>query len=392
MCSIENLPNEIIYRIFENLDVLSIINFCLTSKTFYLYLNKYNLYKINFESILKKDFNLIIRLINPINIISIKLNDNDKTPGIIKLFIQNFHLNKLTRLKCLELIKINENDLESILKSLEYIQLNKLIIEYQEYFTMLNKSTINILNKIISNKYIYSIYLDMKTYQYYSFDSNILSNIQYLTLINSNLFQFIEIIKKNNKLKSISLINFNMKNLNNISFNNIDLNQLKSFKIEQTEFIIEIFNLFILYLININYLTLNISLFLNENFLFENNFLNLFENKFNNLIDLNLFICFKFNEFNINYNKIKNLLNEQINKFKLKSNINYDINKYSNEIDLYTLPCLNKNFIYINKLENLFINNSSNQRFLFVHQLELNLSDLNIQLISNKVFFSKNKT
>jgi hypothetical protein len=118
MIRIEDFPTEILYRIFDNIDVYSIISFSCTCKRFVNCRNTYNNYKITFESISKENFDLICRLINPSNIIELKLSDDDnKTPGQIKSFIKNVQINKLNRLKSFELIQINENDLENIFKS-----------------------------------------------------------------------------------------------------------------------------------------------------------------------------------------------------------------------------------------------------------------------------------
>ncbi|CAF1189449.1 unnamed protein product [Rotaria sordida] len=121
-----------------------------TSRRFYYCRNNYNSYKLNFKSISKEYFNFISHIIHPENIISLKLFGDDYTPGQIKSFIKNFQLNKLNRLKYLKLIKINENDLELILKYLINNRLNYLEIEYRQYFTILNQSTIIILQNILA--------------------------------------------------------------------------------------------------------------------------------------------------------------------------------------------------------------------------------------------------
>ncbi|CAF5062715.1 unnamed protein product, partial [Rotaria sp. Silwood1] len=60
-------------------------------------------------------FDLIYRSINPLNIIELKLIDDDnKTLGQIKSFIKIFQINKFNLLKSLDLIQINESDLGNI--------------------------------------------------------------------------------------------------------------------------------------------------------------------------------------------------------------------------------------------------------------------------------------
>ena len=116
MYSFEKLPNEIVYRIFDNLDVNSIISLTCTCQRFVKCRNLYQNYKINFQSISKNEFDCVCNRINPENIIELTLSDDEQTPGQIKYLIDNYPLNQLNRLIQLKLIQINENDLEKILK------------------------------------------------------------------------------------------------------------------------------------------------------------------------------------------------------------------------------------------------------------------------------------
>ncbi|CAM4862072.1 unnamed protein product [Rotaria socialis] len=392
MSSIEQLPNEIIYRIFDNVDSYSIINFCFTSKRFYSCLNNYTSFKINFESILKETFDLIINLINPLNIISLKLNDDDKTPGIMKYFIKNFQINKLNRLKSLKLIKINENDLENILKHLINNPLNSIEIEYRQYFTMLNQSTILILYQILSKETLREVHLDMRSYQNDFIQWPQTSNIKYLTLIHSNLYQFVQIIEKSNKYKSVTLKNFTMKNLNKIPLKSFHLKQLKSFKIEDSELIMEIIQWFISFMSDIVYFKLDGFTNIIENIFKNDQLENLFENKLKNLITFQFFIRFSSNETLINNSIIGSFI-QQFKKSYWITNLNCFINcdfiKNCNEIHLYSLPCLNNSFKYSDKLNMISLSTLSsmnylNQRFYYINQLELNLSDLDTKSINLK--------
>ncbi|CAF4855200.1 unnamed protein product, partial [Rotaria sp. Silwood1] len=100
-------------------------------------------------------FDLIYRSINPLNIIELKLIDDDnKTLGQIKSFIKIFQINKFNLLKSLDLIQINEN---------------------------------------------------MKFYQADYIQWRQSSQIKHLTLLNLNINQFIQIIEKSNKFQSIIL-------------------------------------------------------------------------------------------------------------------------------------------------------------------------------------------
>ena len=89
MACLDDLPVEIINRIFDNLDLNSMISFSYTCQRYLKCLNSYNKYQINFQSISKSKFDLICRLINPSNIIALTLSDNDQTPSQIKFFLKS---------------------------------------------------------------------------------------------------------------------------------------------------------------------------------------------------------------------------------------------------------------------------------------------------------------
>ncbi|CAF5119701.1 unnamed protein product, partial [Rotaria magnacalcarata] len=84
----DTLPVEILYRLFDNLDVQTIfISLRYVCKRFYLTTNTYNRYNFNFKSIAKPYFHLICQIIPSENVISLTLSDEDKTRGQIQLFL-----------------------------------------------------------------------------------------------------------------------------------------------------------------------------------------------------------------------------------------------------------------------------------------------------------------
>jgi hypothetical protein len=380
MYSIEDLPNEIIYRIYDNIDTNSIICFSLTCKRFWKCRNNYNNYLINFKSILKKNFDLICRLIHPKNIRSLILSDDDQTPGQIKFFMKNFPINQLKQLKSLKLIHINENDLENFLKNFLENLLNSFEIEYRQYFTLLNSSTILILNQILSITTLKKVNLDMRSYQNDFIQWPESSHIQYLILFNLNLNQFIQIIQKSNQFQSIILRNFEMKELNEISSKLISLKKLKSFQIEKSELVMK----------NIQWL---ISL-MNELIYFKlEGFTNMFENIFeNNQLENILPRKLKTFQFFIRFSSnglIKNhlLFIQQFQRSFWISNlncfVNFDLIPNSNEIHFYSIPSRYHYFKYSDQfnLSSLSTSpNNQNQRWNFVYHLDLNLKDLQIKV------------
>lgn len=340
MCSIKDIPNEIIYKIFDKLDINSIISFCLTCKNYYSYINSYNKYDINLKSISKSKFDSILKLIKAKNIRSLILSDDDETPGQIKYFIENYQINQLINLKSLKLIQINENDLENIY---ENFSLNFFSIEFRKYFTVLNSKTFEILNKILHLNYLKELHFDMRSYENNSMLWTNKTNIEYLFLFNLNLNQFIQIINKSNNYKMINLKNIQMNYSNEIKF--INLNKLIRFEIEQSDLIIQNIIYLISFMPNLIHLKL--------------------EGYTNDLLQMNFIQNFQF----FFHLPLRNL---NINSFiQQYNNFNYNLIKTSNEIYFYSLPLINNSFNYSSQLN---IISSS------VYHIDLNIRNFKVNI------------
>ena len=84
------LPVELLYHILNYLDTTTILlSFRYVCQRFYLISNVYKQYQLNLNSCTKSSFYRFCRVINPLNIISLILSDDDQTPGQIK-FISLF--------------------------------------------------------------------------------------------------------------------------------------------------------------------------------------------------------------------------------------------------------------------------------------------------------------
>ncbi|CAF4457327.1 unnamed protein product [Rotaria sp. Silwood2] len=108
----EALPIEIIHRIFNYLDVETILfSIRCMSKQFYYAANIYDRYELNFLYMFKSDLPVIARIINPKNIISITLSDELQTNNQIELFFSHFRIDQFIQLRSLKLTKVQASDL-----------------------------------------------------------------------------------------------------------------------------------------------------------------------------------------------------------------------------------------------------------------------------------------
>jgi hypothetical protein len=123
--SLDTLPIELIYRIFDNLDgqiiVLSLRHVCKQLDTI---INAYfhqNGYKLNFDCISKSDFVRVCHFIQPENIISLTLSDQWTTASQISLLLSFFPIERFTRLRSLTLLNVEDQHLKLILKHVNVI-------------------------------------------------------------------------------------------------------------------------------------------------------------------------------------------------------------------------------------------------------------------------------
>lgn len=105
MLKLESLPNEILLELFYYIDGIQLIQvFSKLNIRFHnLLFNSFKQYSFNFQSVFKKDLDLMCRKYFPKlfhRIISLTLSNNLKTPYAIEQFFSySFRLNSFTQLK-----------------------------------------------------------------------------------------------------------------------------------------------------------------------------------------------------------------------------------------------------------------------------------------------------
>ncbi len=109
--------DEILYSFFNINDHLNAI------------ILSYYSHKINFQSIGKRHFDILCRLIRPDQLISLTLSDDDGTPDQSKLFFSHFHIEPFVYLRSFTLLDVEIDSLKSISSKLNKLnQLHSLLI------------------------------------------------------------------------------------------------------------------------------------------------------------------------------------------------------------------------------------------------------------------------
>ena len=120
MCelSLDKLPVELIYRIYDNLDGKTIL-FHLRSvcKRLYTIANNYNRYEIDFRSISMVDFEILCKMIDPLNVTKLILSNDEKTIGLIKCFLSKYDLKHFLNIRYLILSHIEDQRIRKIIRT-----------------------------------------------------------------------------------------------------------------------------------------------------------------------------------------------------------------------------------------------------------------------------------
>ena len=110
--SLPTLPVEILGRIFDELDLptilLSVRNVCQQLRTS---VNIYYRYELDLTSICKPQFHRLLLHANPACITALSLSNDQMTPGQIGVFLSLVDISHFTRLRSLTLLDIHEQDL-----------------------------------------------------------------------------------------------------------------------------------------------------------------------------------------------------------------------------------------------------------------------------------------
>ncbi|CAF0973048.1 unnamed protein product [Rotaria sp. Silwood1] len=147
------LPKEIVYSIFEFLWAHDILySFLHISNYFNNILLTYQNYHINFKSILKRQFDLVCHFIQPNQITSLILSDNNETPGQSKTFLSFFPIEQFINLRAITLFDI-ENDSHSLFFNIRQLKyLNYFETDTLSHLWMIE--TIPQLKQLIVNNYV----------------------------------------------------------------------------------------------------------------------------------------------------------------------------------------------------------------------------------------------
>jgi hypothetical protein len=236
--SIETLPVELLYRIFDNLDAQTILlSLRSVSKLFRSVVNNYNRYILDFQLISKRNFYLLCRFINPQNVISLTLSNENLTSNQIDLFISLVRLQEFTRLRSLTLLNIDTGQLNLILETININFLTSFSVNIGEYDNKIIETTANLLSSIIAKPTLRKLEFNPNSQIIWHIVWPTNYTIQYLTINNYVFSAYIDdlciIFQSFPHLHTFTIEEIPKKSINNLA--SIHFRQLKSLTITDVD-------------------------------------------------------------------------------------------------------------------------------------------------------------
>ncbi|UJR18653.1 hypothetical protein I4U23_005561 [Adineta vaga] len=185
--SIQSLPVELLYRIFDNLDTETIIfSIRPLSRLFQSVVNTYDRYVLDSKLISKSNFCVLCRLIDPKNINSFVLSNNKEISNQIDVFISLVHLQQFTRIQFLTLHYIEEFQLNCILKRMNLNSLVSFSFNIRKYDNKCKKTTLSLLSSVVAQLTLRKLEIDIESLRMDEITWPVDCKIQHLT-INSDI-------------------------------------------------------------------------------------------------------------------------------------------------------------------------------------------------------------
>ncbi|CAF3869494.1 unnamed protein product [Rotaria sp. Silwood1] len=204
---IERLPTEILHQIFDYIDaetiLLSIRRVC---RQWMAWTNTYNRYGLNLNSISKQNFPLICRLIQPENVISLTLADNNPHADQTDLFLSLVDTQRFTRLRSLIFLGIDDIKFHAFTNSTKLASLQTFAIKILKYDRRRSKTSTKILTRICSQVNIRKLDLNVPNVYWKNLNWPTHCSIKELKVHQSIFFNYLcQILQYSSQLETLIL-------------------------------------------------------------------------------------------------------------------------------------------------------------------------------------------
>jgi hypothetical protein len=183
MDCLSTLPVEILHRIFDGLDVSTIVlSLRITCQRLKAIIDNYDRYALDFRSISRSNFQLLCRLIHPRKVTSLTLAPMEETLDQIELFMSSFRARQFNRLRSLTLINIKENQLKDVLKRFQFTSLTSFSFTLGPRDDRRKNTTATLISSVIAKANLHYLDLDVHLYRVEKIIWPAQCTIRYLTI------------------------------------------------------------------------------------------------------------------------------------------------------------------------------------------------------------------
>jgi hypothetical protein len=202
---LELFPMELLHEIFDYLSIIDILH-AFSNINFYLNcaLSNYEQFHINFRSCHRIHFDLVCSYIQPHQIISLILSNNDNTPDQVQLFFSKFNIEQFTRLRSITLIDIEKHIL---LKLIDILNNNNNCQRLESLKITAEHYPHTVLSDGILTKFCSRQLRRLEVYNASCINIQSISHLRYLIVHNCNMDQFKQILSSIPMLLSLKVTN-----------------------------------------------------------------------------------------------------------------------------------------------------------------------------------------
>ena len=250
----ENLPVEIIHRIFDHLDIETIFfSVRPINRLYRCIVFNYDRFDFHLKFISKTHFDVLCRFIPPQNIRSLTLYNNEQTPDQIPSFLQRVRFRQLTQLHSIHLHGTNGLQLNYLFQRIDLNLLQSLSLQIEVYGYQRRETTEQHLSTVVNQRNLQTLHLNINYIRLNKIEWPSNGSIQSLTLYGYLTFDnLVKIFSCSPQLHRLTL----RGNFPKIRANIIRclFPQLRSFILEQVESTIDELESFLLLTPSLTYL------------------------------------------------------------------------------------------------------------------------------------------
>ena len=149
--SLQQLPTEILFRIFDDLDALTLLfSLARTSRRLRTLVHSYDRLSVDFTFLSKPQFHCLLNVINPHNVTSLTLAHHPETRYVVDIFCSYYRRRPFDRLRSLTLCRILEKELQSILECVQPMSLTCFTLKTDDRINFENTDASTVINAVSS--------------------------------------------------------------------------------------------------------------------------------------------------------------------------------------------------------------------------------------------------